>query len=68
MKDGQAKIPGQAERSFLVNGFMNRKDVTIKFTQHESSNFHKSCAEALSSIVDIGDTLNKQVVTEKQAN
>ena len=68
MKDGRARITGQAEGSFLVNGFTNGKDATTKFTKHESSNFHKACAEALSSTVDIGDMLNKQAVTEKQAN
>lgn len=68
MKDGRAKITGQAEGSFLVIGFTNWKDATAKFAKHESSDFHKACAEALSSTVDIGDMLNKQAVTEKQAN
>ena len=68
VKDGRAKITGQAEGSFLVNGFTNWKDATTKFAKHESSDFHKACAEALSSTVDIGDMLNKQAVTEKQAN
>ena len=70
VKDGRAKITRQAEGSFLVNGFMNWKDATTKFAKHESSDFHKACAEALSSTVDIGDihVLNKQAVTEKQAN
>ena len=47
-----------------MNGFTNWKDATTKFAKHESSNFHKACAEALSSTVDIGDMLNKQAVTE----
>ena len=68
VKDGRAKITGQAEGSFLVNGFTNWKDATTKFTKHENSDFHKVCARALSSTVDIGDMLNKQAVTEKQAN
>ena len=68
LKDGGAKITGLAEDSFLVNGFTNWKDATTKFAKHESSDFHKVCAEALSSTVDIGDMLNKQAVTEKQAN
>ena len=68
MKDGWAKITGQAEGSFLANGFTNWKDATTKFAKHEKSEFHKVGAEALSSTVDIGDILNKQAVTEKQAN
>ena len=68
VKDGRAKITGLAEGSFLVNGFTNWKDATTKFAKHESSDFHKVCAEALSSTVDIGDMLNKQAVTEKQEN
>ena len=52
----------------MVNGFTNWKDATTKFAKHESRDFHKACAEALSSTVDIGDILNKQAVTEKQAN
>ena len=68
VKDGRARISGQAEGSFLVNGFTNWKDATTKFAKHESSDFHKACAEALSSTVDIGDMLNKQAVSEKQAN
>ena len=68
MKDGRAKITGQAEGSFLSKGFRNWKDATTKFAKHESSDFHKACAEALSSTIDVGDMLNKQAVTEKQAN
>ena len=68
VRDGRAIITGQAEGSFSVNGFTNLKDATTKFAKHESSNFHKACAEALSSTVDIGDMLNKHAVTEKQAN
>ena len=52
LKDGGAKITGLAEDSFLVNGFTNWKDATTKFAKHESSDFHKVCAEALSSTVD----------------
>ena len=52
------------DASFLVDSYTNWKDATIKFAKHESSDFHKACAEALSSTVHIGDILNKQAVTE----
>ena len=68
VKDERTKTTGQAEGSFLVNGFTNWKDVTTMFANHESSDFHKLCAEALSSTVDIGDMLNKQAMTKKQTN
>ena len=68
VKDGVVKTTGQREASFLVNGYTNWKDATIKFGKHEHSDFHKTCAEALTSTVHIGDILNKQAVTEKQAN
>ena len=68
VKDGVVKTTGQREASFLVNGYTNWKDATIKFGKHEHSDFHKACAEALTSTVHIGDILNKQAVTEKQAN
>ena len=57
-----------AEGSFLMDGFTNLKDATVKFAKNERSNFHKACTEALSSTVDIRDMLNKQAVTKKQAN
>ena len=68
VKDGVVKTTGQREASFLVNGYTNWKDATIKLGKHERSDFHKACAEALSPTVHIGDILNKQAVTEKQAN
>ena len=68
VKDRRVKVSKQAEGSFLTDGFTNWKDATVKFAKHERSDFHKACTEALSSTVDIRDMLNKQAVTEKQAN
>ena len=65
VKEGRVKV---AESSFLTDGFTNWKDDTTKFTKHARSDFHKACTEALLSTVNIGDMLNKQAVTEKQAN
>ena len=66
MKDGRARITEKAEASFLMNGFRNLKDATAKFAKHECSNFHKTCAQALLSTVDVGGILNKQATSEKQ--
>ena len=51
-----------------MNGFTNWNNATTKITKHGSSDFHKACAETLSSTVDIGDMHNKQAITEKQTN
>ena len=67
VNDGRKKVTGQAEGSFLANCFTNWKDATTKFAKHESNDFHKACAEALASTIDIGVMLNKSAVTEKQA-
>ena len=68
VKDGRARISGKAEASFLTNGFTNWKDATAKFAKHECCDFHKTCVQALSSTVDVGDMLDKQASTEKQKN
>ena len=68
MKDERARITGKAEASFLTNGFTNWKDATAKFAKHECSDFHKTCVQALSSTVDIGDMLDKQASAEKKKN
>ena len=68
MKDRRVKVSKQAEGSFLTDDFTNWKDATVKFANHERSDFHKACTEALSTTVDIRDMLNKQAVNEKQVN
>ena len=66
MKHGEVRIRGRAAASFLTNGFRNWKDASAKFAKYECSDFHKTCAQALPSTVNIGDMLNKQAMTEKQ--
>ena len=66
MKDGRAKITGKAEASFKMNSFTNWKHGTVKFAKQECSDFHKTSTQALSSTVEVGDMLDKQVSTEKQ--
>ena len=55
-------VTGQAEKSFLVSGFSNWKDA-----KHESSDFHKHCVEALSS-VDVGEMLDQQAASDREQN
>ena len=52
----------------MINGFTNWKDATAKFAKHECSDFHKTCAQAQSSTVDVEDMLDKQASTEKKKN
>ena len=60
-------VTGKAEKGFLGTGFTNWKDASVKFAKHESSDFHKSCIESLTS-ADVGDTLNRESNSAKQAN
>ena len=60
-------VTGKAEKNFLVTGFTNWKDASVKFAKHESSDFHKSCIESLTS-ADVGDMLNRESNYAKQAN
>ena len=68
VKDGRAVATGVTERAFLVKGFTNWKDGTRSFSKHGNCDFHKVCAAALASTVDIGDMLSQQAATEKRAN
>lgn len=68
VKDGKVKVTKLSESSFLVDGFTNWKDATIKFAKHQSSDFHKRCSEAHSFRVDVGELLDHQAATEKRAN
>ena len=68
MKDGRAVATGVTERAFLEKGFTNWKDGTRSFSKHESCDFHKVCAAALASTVDVGDMLLRQAASEKRVN
>ena len=48
----------------VLNSSTNWKNASSKFVKHESSNFHKIYAEALSSTIGVGDILNKQDAKE----
>ena len=58
VRNRRVLVTGQAEKSFLVSGFSNWKDASVKFAKHESSDFHKHCVEALSS-ADVGEMLDQ---------
>ena len=49
-------------------GFTNWKKTTEKFANHEKSDLHRICCEAVLCTVDVGRMLNQQVVTEKHPN
>ena len=68
VKDGRAVATGVTERAFLEKGFTNWKDGTRSFSKHESCDFHKVCAAALASTVDVGDMLSRQAASEKRVN
>lgn len=68
VKERKVRLSTYMEESFLVKGFTNWKDATRMFARHESCDFHKSCAAALTSRVDVGDMLSRQAATEKQQN
>lgn len=68
VKGRKVRLSFKTEKSFLVNGFTNWKDATRIFSRHESCEFHKSSAAALSSNVDVSDMLSKQAAAEKQQN
>ena len=68
VKDCRAVATGVTERAFLEKGFTNWKDGTRSFSKHESCDFHKVCAAALASTVDVGDMLSRQAASEKRVN
>ena len=68
VKDGRAVATGVTERAFLEKGFTNWKDGTRSFSKHERCDFHKVCAAALASTVDVGDMLSRQAASEKRVN
>ncbi len=68
VKDGRAVANGVTEQAFLVKGFTNWKDGTRSFAKHEGCDFHKMCAAALQSTVDVGDMLVQQAAAEKREN
>ena len=68
MYEGKVRLTGMSEASFLVKGFVNWKDATRVFSRHESCDFHKTAASALSSKSNIADMLSSQVASEKKAN
>ena len=59
IKDGRAVAIGVTDRAFLVKGFTNWKDATCSFSTHESCDFHKVCAAALATTVNVGDMLSQ---------
>ena len=68
VKDGRAMATGATEQAYLVKGFSNWKDGTRSFSKHESCDFHKVCAAALASTVDVGDMLSRQAASDKREN
>ena len=63
------RVPQTRSRpAFLVSGFTNWKAATRIFSKHETCDFHRSAAAALTDQVDIGEMLSKQCATEKRAN
>ena len=66
--EGKVRLTGMSEASFLVKGFINWKDATRVLSRHESCDFHKTAASALSSKSNIADMLSSQVASEKKAN
>ena len=66
------KWSGNAESAFLVKGFTNWKDATVKFSNHESSKCHKEAVLKMvtlpSTTVDVGESLSQQHKQEKRDN
>ena len=54
---------GNADSAFLVKGFSNWKDATMKFGNHESSKCHKEAVLKMvtlpSTTVDVGESLSQ---------
>ena len=63
VKDGRAVATGVTEQTGRTVYVALRS-----FSKHKSCDFHKVCAAALSSIVDVGDMLSQQAATQKRAN
>lgn len=61
-----------ADAAFLVKGFCNWKDATVKFSNHESSKCHKEAVLKMvilpSTTVDVGESLSQQHKQEKRDN
>ena len=62
------KVSGLAEAAFLKSGYINWKDATRNFANHEKCEFHKQAVVVLSNTKDVSEMMSAKVAADKEKN
>jgi len=67
-KGKKKKVSGLAEAAFLKSGYINWKDATRNFANHEKCEFHKQAVVVLSNAKDVSEMMSAKVAADKEKN